>query len=183
MQTRANALTARESASRALSSYSPAREAFPKEAHDVRIVESLWQGVRSLLWSLTLPQEPTARLREPLGSDTRTNVLLKFRLGNGAGLAAGAPPAGETVLQGPSLGPHKLPTPKIPPLQSHSGVWRALEKVTHTAVNLAGRSLKWAQGTCGTRDPEKMGWVSTWQVKRAPETDAEDNLTTQGLTP
>lgn len=52
MQTKVNALRARESASRALPSYLPAREAFPKEVHDVRIVESLRQGVRSLLWSL-----------------------------------------------------------------------------------------------------------------------------------
>ena len=131
----------------------------------------------------SLPREPTARLREPLGSDSRTNVLFKFRLGNGVGLAASAPPAGGTVLQGPPLGPHTLPTPKIPPLQSHPGVWRALGRVTHSAVSLADLSLKWAQGTCGPRDPERIGWVSTWQVKRTPETDAEDNLTTQGLTP
>lgn len=177
MQTKANALTAQESAYRALPSYSPAREAFPKEAHDVRIVESLRQGVRSHLWSLTLPREPTARLREPLVSNIRTNVLFKFRLGNGAGLAASAPPAGETVLQGLPLGPHTLPTPKISTsAESLRGLARPGKGDT-LRYEFGRPALKMGAGHVRDSGP---GWVSTWQVKRAPETDAEDNLTMQG---
>lgn len=75
--------------------YSPTHEAFPKEAHDVRIVESLQQGVRSLLSSLFRGSQQLGS-REPLVSNTRTNVLFKFWLGK----RLGAPPAGDTVLRG-----------------------------------------------------------------------------------
>lgn len=139
--------------------YSPTREAFPMEAHDVQIAESLQP--RGQLPSLaTFPREPTAPVREPLVSNTRTNVLFKFRRRNGAGLAASAPPAGETVLQGTRLRHRTLQTPQIPPLQSHSLVWRALGRVTQTNVTFADPSLKWAQGTCWTQDLERMGRAS-----------------------
>lgn len=81
-----------------------------------------------------------------------------FGSGNAAGLAASAPPAGDTALQGTSLRRHMPQTPKIPPLQSHSSVWQpALGRVTHTTGSSADLSLKWARGTCWPRDLEKMG--------------------------
>lgn len=82
-----------------------------------------------------------------------------------AGLAASAPPAGDTVLlQGTPIRHPMLQTPKIPPLQRHSPAWQlAPGTVTHAAGSFADPSLKWA--TCWTRDLERMGCVCTWQVK------------------
>lgn len=102
---------------------------------------------------------------------------------NAAGLAASAPPAGDTVLRGTPLRQRTLQTPKIPPLQSHSLVWQpALGRVTHTTKSFADLSLKWARGTSWARDLEKMGCVSIWQVESSGDC-AEDKLPIQGLTP
>lgn len=134
---------------RGLPQYSPTREAFPMEAHGVRIVQSL-PARCPIPCPVTFPQG-TKTSSAPGNRSAPTPALTScssFGSGNAAGLAASAPPAGDTVLRGTPLRQRTPRTPQIPPLQSHSWVWQpALGRVTHTTESFADRSLKWARGT------------------------------------